>query len=102
LRRLHRRRRHRKAGRVLNWPPKPAFPVASPPKDPIEMYMNDVFTVPASLAGLPGASVPCGLSAEGLPLGMQLLASALNEKSIFKCAQILENATDFKPLCYKI
>jgi aspartyl-tRNA(Asn)/glutamyl-tRNA(Gln) amidotransferase subunit A len=63
--------------------------------DPIAMYMMDVFTVPASLAGLPGISIPAGLSAEGLPLGLQLLGKAFDEETVFKVADVLEKAAGF-------
>jgi len=63
--------------------------------DPIAMYLNDVFTVPASLAGLPGISVPAGLSAEGLPLGLQLLGRAFDEETLVRVAGVLEEAAAF-------
>ena len=63
--------------------------------DPIEMYGNDVFTVPASLAGLPAISVPAGLSPEGLPLGLQLIAPAFQEEVLLCAAQRLEQAANF-------
>jgi len=62
------------------------------------MYLNDVFTVPASLAGLPGISVPAGLSSDGLPLGLQILGDAFDEASVFKCALAIEQAASFKTL----
>lgn len=64
--------------------------------DPITMYLNDVFTVPASLAGLPGMSVPAGFSKDGLPLGLQLLGKAFDEETLFRVAGVLENAAGFK------
>ena len=60
------------------------------------MYLNDVFTVPASMAGLPGISVPAGLSAEGLPLGLQLLGRAFDEETLFRVAGVLETAAAFE------
>ena len=51
--------------------------------DPIEMYLNDVFTVTVNMAGLPGISVPAGLSAEGLPLGLQLIGRPFDEETLF-------------------
>jgi hypothetical protein len=63
--------------------------------DPIAMYMMDVFTVPASLAGLPGISIPAGLSGEGLPLGLQLLGKAFDEETVFRVAGVLEEAAGF-------
>jgi aspartyl-tRNA(Asn)/glutamyl-tRNA(Gln) amidotransferase subunit A len=60
--------------------------------DPIEMYLNDVFTVPVNLAGLPGISVPGGLSAEGLPLGLQLIGRSFGEETLFSLAHVVEQA----------
>ena len=56
------------------------------------MYLNDVFTVPASLAGIPGASIPAGLSADGLPLGLQVLTRRWDEETLFRVCQALEDA----------
>jgi aspartyl-tRNA(Asn)/glutamyl-tRNA(Gln) amidotransferase subunit A len=70
--------------------PSPAFAIGENMDDPIQMYLNDVFTVPASLAGLPAMSVPAGLSEEGLPLGLQLIANSFCEQNIFKCALAIE------------
>jgi aspartyl-tRNA(Asn)/glutamyl-tRNA(Gln) amidotransferase subunit A len=64
--------------------------------DPVTMYLNDVFTVPASLAGLPGLSLPAGLNKDGLPLGLQLLANNFREETLFKAAYTLEAAIDFR------
>ena len=60
--------------------------------DPVEMYLNDVFTVPVNLAGLPGISVPAGLSADGLPLGLQLIGRPFGEETLFSLAHIIEQA----------
>ncbi len=76
--------------------PSEAFAVGEKMDDPIAMYLNDVFTVPASLAGLPGISVPAGLSAEGLPLGLQILGKAFDEETVFKVAGVLEEAAAFE------
>jgi len=59
------------------------------------MYLNDVFTVPASLTGLPGISVPVGLSDRGLPLGLQLIGKLFDEESVFRAAGALETAAGF-------
>lgn len=72
--------------------PTPAFPIGEKTDDPIAMYLNDVFTVPASLAGLPAVSVPAGLSADGLPLGLQLIGRAFDEETVLRAAQALEDA----------
>ncbi len=60
--------------------------------DPIEMYLNDVFTVTVNMAGLPGIAVPAGLSAEGLPLGLQLIGRPFDEESLFALGQVIEDA----------
>ncbi|MEN8236685.1 MAG: Asp-tRNA(Asn)/Glu-tRNA(Gln) amidotransferase subunit GatA [Pseudomonadota bacterium] len=78
--------------------PTPAFSLENPPSDPIEMYMNDVLTVPINLAGLPAISVPAGLDAKGLPLGLQLIAPAFHEEILFNFGQIIEQAANFPQL----
>jgi aspartyl-tRNA(Asn)/glutamyl-tRNA(Gln) amidotransferase subunit A len=60
--------------------------------DPVEMYLNDVFTVTVNMAGLPGISVPGGLSAEGLPLGLQLIGRPFDEETLFSLAQVVEDS----------
>ncbi|MGY6282124.1 Asp-tRNA(Asn)/Glu-tRNA(Gln) amidotransferase subunit GatA [Methylorubrum extorquens] len=60
--------------------------------DPVEMYLNDVFTVTVNMAGLPGISVPAGLDAQGLPLGLQLIGRPFDEETLFAAAQTIENA----------
>jgi aspartyl-tRNA(Asn)/glutamyl-tRNA(Gln) amidotransferase subunit A len=60
--------------------------------DPVEMYLNDVFTVTVNMAGLPGISVPAGLSAEGLPLGLQLIGRPFDEEALFTLGQVIEAA----------
>ena len=74
--------------------PTPAFELGSQ-LDPISMYMNDVFTVPASLAGLPAMSVPSGLSEEGLPLGLQVIGKQFDESSVLKIASNIEDQAKF-------
>jgi len=76
--------------------PTPAFGVGDKMDDPIAMYLNDVFTVPASLAGLPGISIPAGLTGDGLPLGLQLIGRAFDEATVLRAAQALETAADFR------
>ena len=75
--------------------PSEAFAVGDKSDDPIAMYFNDVFTVPASMAGLPGVSVPAGLSEAGLPLGLQLIGKAFDEETILRTADVLEDAATF-------
>ncbi len=72
-----------------------AFAIGEKIDDPITMYYNDVFTVPASLAGLPGISVPARLSAAGLPLGLQVIAPAFAEDAMFRAGRALEKAARF-------
>jgi aspartyl-tRNA(Asn)/glutamyl-tRNA(Gln) amidotransferase subunit A len=75
--------------------PTPAFAAGEKMDDPIAMYLNDVFTVPASLAGLPGISVPAGLSSDGLPLGLQLIGKPFDEATVVRGARALELAAAF-------
>lgn len=72
-----------------------AFAMGEKSDDPIAMYLNDVFTVPSSLAGLPAISVPTGLSANGLPLGLQLITRSFDEETLFRAAGVLEEAAAF-------
>ncbi|MBP5615862.1 MAG: Asp-tRNA(Asn)/Glu-tRNA(Gln) amidotransferase subunit GatA, partial [Alphaproteobacteria bacterium] len=64
--------------------------------NPINMYLNDVFTVSVNLAGLPGLSLPVGLDSRGLPLGMQLIGRAFDEETVFKAAYALEQNSGFQ------
>jgi aspartyl-tRNA(Asn)/glutamyl-tRNA(Gln) amidotransferase subunit A len=66
--------------------------------DPVEMYLNDVFTVTVNMAGLPGIAVPAGLDAQGLPLGLQLIGRPFDEETLFSLAEVIEKAAGhFKP-----
>jgi aspartyl-tRNA(Asn)/glutamyl-tRNA(Gln) amidotransferase subunit A len=76
--------------------PGPAFAVGAKTSDPLEMYLQDVFTVTVNLAGLPGISVPGGLSESGLPLGLQLIGKAFDEATLLRAAHAVETAADFK------
>jgi len=71
----------------------PAFRVGEKANDPLQMYLEDIFTVPANLAGVPGLSVPCGF-ASGLPVGLQLLGRPFDEATLLRTAAALEDATD--------
>jgi aspartyl-tRNA(Asn)/glutamyl-tRNA(Gln) amidotransferase subunit A len=75
--------------------PTGAFPLGAKSDDPIAMYLNDVFTVPASLAGLPAMSVPAGLDPSGLPLGLQLIGRPLDEAGVLDAGFALERAAGF-------
>ena len=75
--------------------PSAAFGMHDRLDDPIAMYLNDVFTVPASLAGLPGISVPAGVDKDGLPLGLQLIGPAFGEETVLRAAGVLETAAGF-------
>ena len=63
--------------------------------DPVTMYLNDVFTVPANMAGIPGLSVPTGLDAQGLPLGLQVLGRPFDEETVFAVGAAVERAAAF-------
>ena len=72
-----------------------AFKLGDKQIDPLTMYLNDVFTVTTNLAGLPGISVPAGLSSDGLPLGLQVIGKALDEATVFQVAAALEDSAGF-------
>jgi aspartyl-tRNA(Asn)/glutamyl-tRNA(Gln) amidotransferase subunit A len=76
--------------------PGPAFALGSKTADPLEMYLQDVFTVTVNLAGLPGISVPGGLNDAGLPLGLQLIGKAFDETTLLRAAASVEEAADFR------
>ena len=78
--------------------PSAAFGIGEKMDDPVTMYLNDVFTVPASLAGVPAMSVPAGLSAEGLPLGLQVIGKHFDEETVFAVSAALEKAAGFSAL----
>jgi len=75
--------------------PSAAFAIGEKMDDPLAMYLNDVFTVPVNLAGLPGLSVPAGLSADGLPLGLQVIGRAFDEATVLRVGGVLETAAAF-------
>jgi aspartyl-tRNA(Asn)/glutamyl-tRNA(Gln) amidotransferase subunit A len=77
--------------------PTVAFPLGAKIDDPVAMYMNDVLTIPSNMAGLPGLSIPCGLS-EGLPVGLQLIGPQFSENTLFRAAHALEQALGFDPV----
>ena len=75
--------------------PTAAFRFGEKTDDPLQMYLADVFTIPCSLAGLPGISVPCGFTAAGLPIGLQVLGKAFDEATVLRAAHAYEQATDW-------
>jgi aspartyl-tRNA(Asn)/glutamyl-tRNA(Gln) amidotransferase subunit A len=76
--------------------PSAAFALGENASDPVAMYLNDIFTVTVNLAGLPGMSLPAGVDAAGLPLGLQLIGRALDEGTLFSLGGALEKAADFR------
>ncbi|WP_079708709.1 Asp-tRNA(Asn)/Glu-tRNA(Gln) amidotransferase subunit GatA [Paraliobacillus ryukyuensis] len=74
--------------------PTPAFKVGEKIDDPLTMYANDILTIPVNLAGVPGMSIPCGFSSEGLPIGLQIIAKHFDESTIYRTAYAFEQATD--------
>lgn len=75
--------------------PSAAFAIGENEDDPIKMYLNDVFTVPSSLAGMPGMSVPAGLNAQGLPLGLQIIGKPWDEATVLQAGYAIEKAANF-------
>lgn len=75
--------------------PSAAFGIGEKMDDPIAMYLNDVYTVPTSMAGLPGISIPGGLNSDGLPLGLHLIGKPFDEETVFRSAGVLEEAAGF-------
>jgi aspartyl-tRNA(Asn)/glutamyl-tRNA(Gln) amidotransferase subunit A len=75
--------------------PRAAFPIGEKVNDPLQMYLEDVFTLPASLAGICGVSVPCGFDPDGMPIGLQILGPAFGETKILQAAYAYEQATDW-------
>ena len=77
--------------------PNVAFPIGAKTQDPLAMYLNDLFTIPTSLAGLPGISVPAGMS-EGLPVGLQIIGKPLDESTVLRIAHAFEQSTEWHTL----
>jgi aspartyl-tRNA(Asn)/glutamyl-tRNA(Gln) amidotransferase subunit A len=73
--------------------PTPAFKIGEQIDDPLTMYLNDILTIPANLAGIPAISVPCGM-AEGLPIGLQIIGKALDESTVLRVAHAFEQSTE--------
>lgn len=74
--------------------PTTAFKIGSQVDDPLTMYLNDILTIPVSLAGVPAISIPCGL-ADGLPVGLQIIGKAFDESSVLRVAHAFEQNTEF-------
>ena len=76
--------------------PTPAFRIGEKANNPLEMYLSDIYTITLNLAGVPGISIPCGLTSSGLPVGIQLVSRHFDEALLFKSAANLERAIDFR------
>lgn len=76
--------------------PTTAFKAGDKTADPLSMYLTDLMTIPVSLAGLPGMSLPCGFDKDGLPIGLQLVSNVLREDQLFHVAYAYEQSTDWK------
>ncbi len=81
---------------MLPTAPSPAFRVGEKASDPLLMYLSDIFTIPVNLAGLPGISVPSGATADGLPLGVQLIGKPLAESTVLRGARGVEQVAEFE------
>ena len=75
--------------------PTPAFKLGALTSDPLAMYLQDIYTLSANLAGIPGVSLPCGVSKSGLPIGLQLLGPHFSEEQLLRAARMFEQATDW-------
>ena len=75
--------------------PTTAYKIGSMISDPLQMYLQDACTVPLNLAGLPGISLPCGFSSQGMPIGLQIIGKALDEATIIRAAYTYEQSQKF-------
>ena len=75
--------------------PTPAFKLGERTADPLAMYLSDIYTITANLAGIPGISIPCGLTRDNLPIGLQLLAPPFAEEMLLRTARVFERTTDW-------
>lgn len=75
--------------------PTPAFKIGEKAKDPLKMYLSDIFTISANLAGIPGISIPCGFTQAGLPIGLQILAPIFGEERLLQVAYTFEQNSDY-------
>jgi len=76
--------------------PTPAFPLGEKLQDPLQMYLSDMYTISASLAGIPAIAVPCGFSQKGLPLGLQIMGRSFDEETVLRAASAYEQATEWR------
>ena len=75
--------------------PTPAYKIGEMSNDPLKMYLQDIYTVPLNLAGLPGISLPCGYSGQKLPIGLQIIGKPLDEATVLRTAYTYEQSQSF-------
>lgn len=75
--------------------PTPPFKIGEKTNDPLAMYLSDIYTIPANLAGVPAISIPCGFTKSGLPIGLQLMGRAFDEETLFRASYAFEQETEF-------
>jgi aspartyl-tRNA(Asn)/glutamyl-tRNA(Gln) amidotransferase subunit A len=75
--------------------PEPPFKIGQKVDDPLTMYLSDIYTISANLAGIPGISIPCGFTDDNLPIGLQIMTPAFSEEKLLRIAQMFESETDF-------
>lgn len=75
--------------------PTPAFKIGEKASDPLAMYLEDIYTISANLAGIPGISIPCGMTSSNLPIGLQILAPPFEEEKLLRTARMFERETDW-------
>ena len=75
--------------------PTTAFKIGEKVDDPLKMYLSDIYTIAANLAGIPGISIPCGFDDKQLPIGLQILSPAFSEEKLLRIAQMYEKQTDW-------
>jgi aspartyl-tRNA(Asn)/glutamyl-tRNA(Gln) amidotransferase subunit A len=75
--------------------PSVAFDLGAKAKDPVQMYLDDLYTIPINLAGLPGLSIPCGFGGKGRPVGLQIVGNYFDEARMLRAAHAFQQATDW-------
>ena len=75
--------------------PEPPFKIGQKVDDPLTMYLSDIYTISANLAGIPGISIPCGFADGNLPIGLQIMTPAFTEEKLLRTAQMFESATEY-------